>query len=420
MGLFLSASQRPRPKGCHAVVFTLLLLGPLLAACGQPSVNAGRASATAMNFPPRVVATPAISATATRSTVASSTRTPPPSGTPTRVPGETPTAAPSGTIPGLAEALEDVTAIHVEDDWSGLSTIAPIKAHFDLLPEGSGYTGTAQFSAGGYFPQQAQTHTATRTVALPPDAVRSFLALLATAQGRPGPYTARIKHTDDYPSLRIAVTTNRGEVVFVSRSQGMGYAPWGLALFGATDGYVIDNDMPYRALIVLMPYLDYETLDLLKDAAATSTSTSTPDNLGLCGARSSPTPRMPTLLAIPPRDPVSDYSLDRAYSLTITGWGAAPLPRDRKLVRDPAELAALLALLHTPLPQTEQPVRYNDDLRNPVYLLWRTGDGRRVSFRYDPQLGVFSVTSGGQTAHYAVPPAFAAALRARLCPPALP
>ncbi len=420
MGLFLSASQRPRPKGCHAVVFTLLLLGPLLAACGQPSVNAGRASATATNFPPRVVAPPAISATATRSPVASSTRTPPPSGTPTRVPGSTPTAAPSGTIPGLAEALEDVTAIHLEDDWSGLAGASPVEAHFDFARQGEGYVGTGRLAVLGSYYRRPLPPPATRAVAIPPDAARAFFALLATTPGQAGAYSPRISHTDDYPSLRIVLTTTHGEVTIYSQSQGTAHVPWGLRIEGGRWEYTVDNDTPQRAIALLMPYLDYETLDLLKDEVAYGGSIATPADLGLCGARSSPAPSVPTRIAGAQRDPVAEYGLDRAYSLIITGWGVTPLPRDRKLVRDPAELAALLALLHTPLPQTERPVRYNDDVLNDVQLIWRTSDAREVWLQYDPQLGVITHYSPNVVTYYAVPAAFAAALRARLCPPGLP
>ena len=184
MGLFLSASQRPRPKGCHAVVFTLLLLGPLLAACGQSSVNAGRASATGTNFPPRVVATPAISATAMRSTIASSTRTPPPSGTPTRVPAGASGTTPLGTIPGLAEALSEVTAIHLEDDWSGLAGASPLEAHFDLARQGERYVGTGRLAVLGSYYQRPLPPPAIRAVAIPADVARAFLAFWRRHRGR--------------------------------------------------------------------------------------------------------------------------------------------------------------------------------------------------------------------------------------------
>ncbi len=415
MGLFLSASQRPCPKGCHAVVLILLLLCPLLAACGQSSGDAGLAPATAPGSTPRAVATPAIAATATRSTVASSTTTSPPFGTPTRVPSSTPTAAPFGTIPGLAEALSDVTAIHLEDDWSGLAGASPLEAHFDVARQGAGYVGTGRLAVLGSYYRRPLPPPATRAVAIPADIARAFLALLATTSGQAGAYAPRVSYTDDYPSVRLVLTTAHGEVTIYTQSQGATHVPWGLRIDGGRGEYIVDNDTPQRAITLLMPYLDYETLDLLIDEVSYGGSIATPATLGLCGAHSSPTPRVPAALAIAPRDPVAEYGLDRAYSLIITGWGVAPLPRERKLVRDPAELAALLAILHTPLPQAERPVVYSSDGHNDVQLIWRTSDAREITLWYDPELALISFFQDQREAHSAVPPAFAAALRARLC-----
>jgi len=261
---------------------------------------------------------------------------------------------------------------------------------------------------------------ATRAVAIPADVARAFLALLATTSGQAGAYAPRVSHTDDYPSVRLVLTTAHGEVTIYSQSQGATHVPWGLRIDGGRGEYIVDNDTPQRAIALLLPYLDYETLDLLIDEVSYGGSIATPATLGLCGAHSSPAPYIPAVIAAAPLDPVAEYGLDRAYSLVLTGWGVTPLPRERKLVRDPAELAALLALLHTPLPQTEPPVRYNDDVLNDVQLIWRTSDAREVSLQYDPQLGVITHYSPNVVTYYAVPPAFAAALRARLCPAALP
>ena len=216
--------------------------------------------------------------------------------------------------------------------------------------------------------------------------------------------------------MRLVLTTAHGEVTIYSQSQGATHVPWGLRIDGDRGEYIVDNDTPQRAMTLLMPYLDYETLDLLNDEVAYGGSIATPATLGLCGARSSPAPRDPALLTAAPRNPVTEYGLDRAYSLIITGWGVAPLPRERKLVRDPAELAALLAILHTPLPQTERPVVYRGDGRNDVQLIWRTSDAREVTLWYDPELGLLSFFQDQRETYSAVPPAFATALRSRLCP----
>src|SRR5215469_11907868 len=45
--------------------------------------------------------------------------------------------------------LTQARAIRIEDDWNGLSTVAPLKAHYDLRRSASGFNGRACFSAGG-------------------------------------------------------------------------------------------------------------------------------------------------------------------------------------------------------------------------------------------------------------------------------
>lgn len=278
----------------------LLLLAVVLTGCGRPQagVNTGTATAVATAFPSRIASVPPGTPLATplaSSTIrATVTRTPigitPPSVSPTRAATTAFLAAPAGAIPGLAEALKDVTAIYLEDDWNGLSTIAPVEAHFSLRPGGSGYVGTAQFAVSYNLVQHERTRAASCDVAVPSDAVRAFLTLLASVQGRPGVYTPRFTHTDDYPSLRIVLTTARGQMVFVSTSQGASNVPSGLEFPGVPANYAFENNVPYQALAVLKPYLSYDTRTRLIEEAKSGTPTSTPTTPSLCAAPSSPAP----------------------------------------------------------------------------------------------------------------------------------
>lgn len=176
----LSPSARYVAQGrlCAA----LLILALVLAACdrSQTRVNTGTATTVMTTVPSRVASLPPGTPTVTVSPPAS-----------TRAAATASLAAPAGPIPGLAEALGDVTAISLEDNWDGLSLTRPIEARFSLRPEREGYTGVARFSVGRNTSRSAEARC---TILLPSDAARPFLTLLATTQGRAGPYIPRESH----------------------------------------------------------------------------------------------------------------------------------------------------------------------------------------------------------------------------------
>jgi hypothetical protein len=75
-----------------------------------------------------------------------------------------------------------------------------------------------------------------------------------------GPYRPTYLHTDDYPSIKIAAETTRGQVAFFTQSQGARHTPWGV-LVGDTP-FVVAGDEPQQALDLLGPYLKR---DVFKD-----------------------------------------------------------------------------------------------------------------------------------------------------------
>ena len=231
-------------------VALILLIGLIpLAACGQP-VPGGGGPAASVGFTP----------------------------TPVRVPTPTATVIPSSIVSGLAEALTTVSAIHLEDDWNGLALIWQKQAHFDLTHQGNGYAGTAHFSVY----RQKMPLTAACNITIPSDSAQTFIALLASTPAHTGKYQPQIEHTDDYPSLKIALTTNRAPVVFFSQSQSRSHTPWGLTIGGKE--YIIDVNTPNQALLSLSPYLNYEALDRLSDQALPNNSATPTSAPSLCTA----------------------------------------------------------------------------------------------------------------------------------------
>ncbi|HEY0070985.1 MAG TPA: hypothetical protein VGE04_13545 [Chloroflexia bacterium] len=177
-----------------------------------------------------------------------------------------PTQQPTGTTQANPDAwppkLADATTILIQDDWSGLSPVAPLQALYSLERGADGFSGRADFSAGGY---RADPITATETIAIPADVAQKFLEMLAdpALPMKEGTYEPRIDHTDDYPSLGILVELPGGEqVAFGSGSQGEGHVPWGLTYKGKT--YIVDSALPSEALDTLRPYLKEEVLERLQ------------------------------------------------------------------------------------------------------------------------------------------------------------
>jgi hypothetical protein len=173
-------------------------------------------------------------------------------------------------VQSVGEIVPDLTAtsvhsISLQNDWSGLSQIAPIEAHYALELNGNNWSGQANFSVAGYsqHPRKAE-----RSITIPVGAMQAFLRTLAEAPAQEGEYMPTITHTDDYPKIMIVVATAAGEVAIGSASQTEGNVPWGLFFNGRQ--FVINSDAPAKALAGLAPYLEQETLERLKAEAEKS------------------------------------------------------------------------------------------------------------------------------------------------------
>lgn len=88
---------------------------------------------------------------------------------------------------------------------------------------------------------------------IPASEVETFLAQLAEAPILVRNYVPRVVRSNDYPSITVEIRTGRERIVFFTRSQGIGHAPWAVESNGEV--YVVPDDTPARALQVLDPYL---------------------------------------------------------------------------------------------------------------------------------------------------------------------
>jgi hypothetical protein len=154
-----------------------------------------------------------------------------------------------------------ILTITIGDHWTGLSPLAPIEAQFRLEPTTDHFSGMAEFSVAGY------TDAITRSVpiSVPLAVIEELLALLESTPLEVGEYQPVFNHTDDFPSIMIAVEGRAGHLGFASQSQGSRHIPWRVMV--GEDHYVTYADTPAQALELLDPYLAREVQEALFDLA---------------------------------------------------------------------------------------------------------------------------------------------------------
>lgn len=169
--------------------------------------------------------------------------------------------APADSITPPAVEASTVITLSILDAWTGLSPAAPIEAYFDLKPDTTAFLGRAELSVAGY------TTPITKTVAIsvPVSIVNEFLTLIASTPLEEGDYQPVMSHTDDYPTIVVAIETANDEVIFGSKSQGLSHVPWG-ALINQKP-YITYADTLARAMALLDPYLARAERDELVEQA---------------------------------------------------------------------------------------------------------------------------------------------------------
>jgi hypothetical protein len=158
-------------------------------------------------------------------------------------------------FPGLADLPEARTVV-IELEWQGLSPLSPVEANYRLeLRDG-------QFEGKGRF--KVATATTTRDIVVPRDLMSAFLAAATRVALVEKEYQPRITHTDDYPTVTVAVQTKQGNVTIATRSQPQKTAsgnhwdstPWAIDYSGRT--FVVTSEDLDQALDPLWTPLRYD------------------------------------------------------------------------------------------------------------------------------------------------------------------
>jgi hypothetical protein len=165
----------------------------------------------------------------------------------------------AATLPELFPALANLpesTALAITLGWQGLSPISPVEANYLLELHNDQFVGKGRF--------RVATLTATREITVPRELVRAFLIAATKVKLVEKDYEARITHTDDYPSVSVAVPTKQGALNIETQSQPVRSAsdkywdatPWAIRYSGRTF-VVTDHDLD-EALDPLWARLQYD------------------------------------------------------------------------------------------------------------------------------------------------------------------
>jgi hypothetical protein len=146
--------------------------------------------------------------------------------------------------------LEKASSIKIQDEWIGLSPYIPLEAHYTLHRKNNQFSGIAAFSVCKLI---GLLRESVEDITIPLEVVQKFLKMLTSFPREEGNYKPKMIHSDDYPSIKITLETDRGTVLFFTRSQGAGHVPWGVTFDRTT--YIINSDIPAKAIEILKPYL---------------------------------------------------------------------------------------------------------------------------------------------------------------------
>jgi hypothetical protein len=131
----------------------------------------------------------------------------------------------SGLVPELSDLL-DTTSLHILSRWCGFGPGSPIKVDYKLVLKNGSFVGRSihsearQPTASPCGEEDNRAIIAKRQVAIPRDAIRVFLSAVLSAPAEEGKgYTARMDHTDDYPTLAFELKGRAGRVIIGTASQ---------------------------------------------------------------------------------------------------------------------------------------------------------------------------------------------------------
>ena len=161
----------------------------------------------------------------------------------------------------LAAVIQAQT-VEIHNDWNGYSDITPILRHYKLRLVTKDLVGNAHVAVGGYGAGGIHQQQTTK-VKIPAVVVTKFLTTLAKTPLQSGTYKPLIAHPDDYPSIEIKIKSDRQQVTFSSKSQGVDRIPWKIAITEnkTTQEYISNSPIPAQAFRLLNTSLDRSGVD---------------------------------------------------------------------------------------------------------------------------------------------------------------
>jgi hypothetical protein len=172
----------------------------------------------------------------------------------------------------LRDASIKFSGLFISDNWSGLSTLAPIiaKYTFDNFTN-QNLSGKVDFRVGGMSSCEGQikTQSATADVSIPGDVISQALTKLDDVMIHRKAYTPFSTHTDDYPEIKIELLIENERLTFLSTSQEPKLrTPW-IVLLGEHK-WVSDSPEVSQVMELLDPFLQRKMQKHLIDLALAS------------------------------------------------------------------------------------------------------------------------------------------------------
>lgn len=172
----------------------------------------------------------------------------------------------------IAESMDAVLRIELNDDWTGLSSFAPIKRRFDLVQESGDWrcNGTLTFycpdsSDESLSNAEIEGHTSLELmtdsleILVEKCRIQRFIGSIDECPIERKVYVPYQERDDDRPHLKITIEIVDAKVVLYSDSQGDDHIPWALEFRGHK--WVVDSAVPADAMKTLGVALKRQQFD---------------------------------------------------------------------------------------------------------------------------------------------------------------
>jgi hypothetical protein len=165
------------------------------------------------------------------------------------------------TLPTLA-TVKQAAMVEIQNDWNGYSDITPVLRHYKLKLDQQQLVGNAYIAVGGYGAMGIRQQRTTK-VKVPAAIVSKFLTTLSTTPLQVGAYNPKILKNDDYPTIEIKIKSDKKQITFSSKSQGVDRIPWKVTISenNTTKEYISNSAIPAQAFRLINSTLDRSGVD---------------------------------------------------------------------------------------------------------------------------------------------------------------